>query len=147
MSDMSLEAEIAERIAITDDLMADYKGQIEKQASEIEELQSQLATQKEASESASPALDTQAVDTMVNKCVEAGLLKEADLEEAKAVVLADPNKLVAWVEKLASKSLESSQTLQPMGRAAEATSNKYATVPAGSQKRKSDEIFEQRFGK
>jgi ABC-type transporter MlaC component len=67
--------------------------------------------------SGSPALDTDGVENMVDHVIEAGLLKEAQRQEAIDAMSADPNSLVTFVDQLATKSLEKTATAAPsLGR-------------------------------
>jgi hypothetical protein len=92
----------------------------------------------EKTASASP-IDQDSLENMVDNVIEAGILKEADRQQAIDAVNADPNSLVNFVDRLATRttSEKTASAVRPLGRP-QATDN-------GTQKtasRESDAHFD-----
>jgi hypothetical protein len=122
--------DMAEYIQHSQDIITTLQG-------ENEGLRKQ-ASQKVASGS---PLDTDSVDNMVDHLIEAKLLKEASRQDAIDAVIADPNNLVTFVDRMATQSLEKTAAakVRPLGRPA--TSDRRIQKEA-SAVRESDQVFE-----
>ena len=82
---------------------------------ENQELRKQASLDKTASSS---LIDQDSLENMVDNVIEAGILKEADRQQAIDAVNADPNSLVNFVDRLANRTTSEKQAsaVRPLGR-------------------------------
>lgn len=123
--------DMAEYIQHSQDLLTSLQ-------TENEELRKQASgSQKEAS--GSPSLDADGVENMVDHLIEAALLKEGSRQEAIDAMHADPNALVSFMDRLATKSMEkkAAATVRPLGKP-----HKQDRVIKEASSRESDEHYD-----
>lgn len=99
---------------------------------------------QEKTASASPSLDQDGLENMVDNIIEAGILKEADRQQAIDSANADPNSLVNFIDRLATRTVSEKQAsaVRPLGRA---TSETQKTASKGD--RESDAHYEELVGR
>jgi len=122
--------EMAEYIQLMDQAMHEKDQVINSLRQEV--------IQKEAY--VAPTLDRNAVVGMVDRCIEAGFIKEADRELSVDAALANPGELVTFLDKLAAKTVENDRKVKPLGR------GRAQKVASAGEQRESDRLFESKFG-